>query len=751
MAWHLYRLGRWSYRHRRIVVSFWIGLLILIGVGAGTLSGKTSDQFSLPGIESMKAFDLIKARTDAPADGATARIVFQAPEGETLASAANTAAIAKSLASIDSPNVQTPADQRVLQATSEDGRTAYATVQYSKTAVELKEADRTALEDSPKAAEDAGLKVAIGGDALQEIPESGTTELLGIIVAIVVLVITFGSLLVAGMPLLTALIGVAIGIASITTLTGFMELGSTTPVLATMLGLAVGIDYALFIVSRYRHEVGIGRSPEEAAGRAVGTAGSAVIFAGLTVIIALSGLAVVNISFLTEMGLAAAFTVFVAVLIALTMLPALFGFAGKRVTKPGKIPFLKARDPEDHSGKLTNGRRWADFVTKHKVATFVTGLVVAAVVAIPVASMQLALPDDGTAAAGSGPRQAYDLIADNFGAGTNGPLLVVVDTKGADDPEAAVQATVDKVESVKTDIAAVVSPIPTADSDAATVTAFQDQLTNAQFAMITVIPKSGPSDAKTQALVDDIRTSVSGVESATGAQVLVTGQTALGVDISEKLAEAFPKYLLVVVGFAFILLTIVFRSILVPLKAVLGFLLSVGISLGATVAVFQWGWFSNLIGVDKSGPVLFLLPLLLTGILFGLAMDYEVFLVSRMREEFVHGKPANEAIVYGFQYGARVVTAAAAIMIGVFGSFALGDDAVVKSIGFGLAMGVLADAFLVRMTLVPAFMAILGDKMWWLPRWLDKAMPNLDIEGESLNRHLDEAAKAKPEEPVLAT
>jgi RND superfamily putative drug exporter len=744
MAWQLYRLGRWSFRHRGIVVSFWIGLLLLMGLASATLSGKTSDQFSLPGIESTKAFDLIQERTQTAADGATARLVFQAPAGGKLTDAANQSAVNDALAAVDSKNVQTPAEQRVLAQTSEDGTIGYASIQYSKPSIELTDADRTALEDAAAGAEKAGLEVAIGGDALQEIPETGATEGLGVLVAIVVLIITFGSLLVAGMPLLTALIGVGIGVTSITTLTGFVDLGSTTPILATMLGLAVGIDYALFIVSRYRHEVQTGRSYEEAAGRAVGTAGSAVIFAGLTVIIALAGLTVVNISFLTEMGLAAAGTVAVAVLIALTMLPALFGFAGKRIQ--GHLRFLKVRDPEARDGKITTGRRWAQFVTKHKAVTFVSGLVVAGVIAIPVASMQLALPDDGTAPDGTGPRVAYDLIAKGFGAGANGPLLVVVDTAGVDGVDAkiaAVNEAVTKVESVDKDVASVASPVPT---DAAALTEFEKQLDGTNIATINVLPKSGPSDAKTQDLVDDIRSAVAGGE----ADVLVTGQTALGVDISESLATAFPKYLLVVVGFAFILLTLVFRSLLVPLKAVLGFLLSVGVSLGATVAVFQWGWLADLIGIDKSGPVLFMLPLLLTGILFGLAMDYEVFLVSRMREEFVHGASAGEAVVNGFTYGARVVTAAAVIMIGVFASFALGDEVTIKSIGFGLAVGILADAFLVRMTLVPAFMALLGARMWWLPSWLDKLLPNLDIEGESLAAHdrETEGKHAKQDVPV---
>ena len=744
MAWHLYRLGRWSFNHRRIVVSFWLALLIVVGVGAATLSGKTSDQFDLPGIESTQAFELIQDRTGTAADGATARIVFEAPKGETLTTPENQQAVLDAIDSTRTDNVLATTDPFTTGTVSEDGTVAYSSVSYALTSVELTDADRAALEDSAEAPEAAGISVAIGGDALQEIPETGTAELLGVGIAIIVLVLTFGSMLVAGMPLLTALVGVGIGVASITTLTGFMDLGSTTPVLATMLGLAVGIDYALFIVSRYRSEVKAGHSFEEAAGRAVGTAGSAVVFAGLTVIAALGGLAIVNISFLTEMGVAAAATVAVAVLIALTMLPALFGFAGRRVTSGG-LRFLQRTNPDQVAHLRTNGQRWAELVTKHKAVTFIGGLVVAGVVAIPVASMQLALPDDGTAPEGSGARVAYDTIADNFGAGTNGPLLVVVDTADAQDPQAAVDAVTGAVSAIENDVAAVVPPI-TPDSPAEAVDAYDQQLQEAQYAMVTVIPESGPSDAATQDLVDDIRSSVEGVEAQTGATVLVTGQTAVGVDISESLADAFPRYLLVVVGFAFVLLALVFRSLLVPLKAVAGFLLSVGVALGSTVAVFQWGWLSGLIGLDGSGPVLFILPLLLTGILFGLAMDYEVFLVSRMREEFVHGAEAVPAVISGFQHNARVVTAAAAIMIGVFGSFALGDDAIIKSIGFGLAIGVLADAFLVRMTLVPAFMALVGDRMWWLPRWLDRLMPNLDIEGESLQARTAEAQNERAQE-----
>ena len=561
------------------------------------------------------------------------------------------------------------------------------------------------------------------------------------------LTITFGSLVAAGMPLVTAIIGVAVGILGVTTLTGFVDLSSTTPALATMLGLAVGIDYALFVMSRYRHEVSSGRDPEEAAGRAIGTAGSAVVFAGLTVIIALAGLSLTGITFLTQMGLAGAATVAVAVVIALTLLPALLALAGRRVTS-ARLPGMKVRDPEADDQR-TNGRRWVDFVSRFRWPVLVAGLAVAATLAIPLASMELALPDDGSAPADTGRRQAYDLVAQNFGEGANGPLTVVVDTANAADAAAAVEAAVAIARDVPEDVAAVVPPV--ADpTDEKAVTAYEQQLDALGFAIITVVPESGPSDAATKDLVDTMRADFAALPDQTGARALVTGQTAVGVDISQSLADAFPKYLLVVVGLAFVLLVLVFRSILVPLKATLGFLLSIGISLGATVAVFQWGWLHELVGLDATAPVVFILPLLLTGILFGLAMDYEVFLVSRMREEYVHGSPARQAVVIGFQHSARVVTAAAIIMIGVFGGFALGADPIIKTIGFALAVGVLADAFLVRMTIVPAVMLIVGKRMWWIPRWLDRLLPNLDIEGEDLGRRLADRAARRPSADISA-
>ncbi|MEV3961391.1 MMPL family transporter [Nocardia sp. NPDC050193] len=749
MAWQLFRLGRWSFVHRRVVAAVWVALLAVLAVGAATLSGKTSEKFELPGIESTQAFELIEQRSpQAKPDGATARVVFEAPAGRSLTEPGYSSAITAALRGLTTENVQSVTDPFAGGTISEDGRVGYAAVGYSKTSNELLDSDRTALEDAAHAAQDAGLHVAVGGDALTEF-EMPLAEVIGVAVALVVLAITFGSLVAAGMPLLTALVGVGIGMLAITTLTGFVELSSVTPALGTMLGLAVGIDYALFIMSRYQSEVRAGRSLEEAAGRAVGTAGSAVVFAGLTVVIALAGLAVCNIGFLTQMGLGGAFTVAIAVLISLTLLPAILGFAGDKVMR-GRPRYLAKKT--GGAELRTHGHRWVEGISRHRWPALAGGIALAVLAAVPMASMQLALPDDSSKPAGSDARVAYDLIADNFGAGANGPLIVVVDTANAPDPAAAVRTATDRLQALAaragSDIATVVPAVTSTAPQAQQ--AFTQQLATVRFATLTVIPGSGPSDQATKDLVADIRAAVADLPAETGARALVTGQTAVGVDIADKLTQVFPIYLAVVVGLAIFLLIAVFRSIWVPIKAALGFLLSVGVSLGATVAVFQWGWLNQLIGLDSTAPVLFILPILLTGILFGLAMDYEVFLVSRMREAYVHGAPARRAVLEGFTHSARVVVAAAIIMVGVFAGFALTDDVILETIGFALAVGVLADAFLVRMLIVPAFMLIVGERIWWMPKWLAPLVPTFDIEGEKLTERLDGAAGDPAEERVLA-
>jgi RND superfamily putative drug exporter len=749
MAWYLYKLGRWSFRRRFWVIGLWLLLLVLGVLGAATLSGKTNDNFQLPNTESSRAFSLVKERTGANADGATARLVVRAPEGQTVTGPHARRAIHRALDQAKTGHVLSVADPFTTGTVSADGTTAYATISYDRQAVDLKTADKDALTQAATTLRDDGYTALIGGDALQTTPGAGSGEAIGILIALVVLALTFGSLVAAGMPLLTAVIGVGVGILGITTLTGFVTLSSTTPALASMLGLAVGIDYALFIMSRFKHEARLGKAHDEAAGVATGTAGSAVIFAGLTVIIALAGLSLVGISFLTQMGLAAAATVAIAVLIALTLLPALLSLAGSRVAA-GHIPGLKDRDTEGSDDSRTNGRRWVDLVARFRVPALIVGVLVALVASLPVTKMQLAIPDDGTQPASSQTRQAYDLITEKFGAGTNGPLTVIVDTRGADNPTDAENKAVATVSAVENDVAAVI-PQAADPSDKQAYAAYQAMLDKLGFATITVVPRSGPADQDTKQLVATLRADLSGLHADTGATPYVTGQTAAGVDISQSLTDAFPRYLIVVVGLAFLLLMLVFRSVLVPLKATLGFLLSIGISLGATVAVFQWGWLQGLLGLDVTSPVVFILPLLLTGILFGLAMDYEVFLVSRMREEHVHGRDARESVVHGFAHSARVVTAAAIIMTGVFAGFMTGDQVIIKTLGFALAVGVLADAFLVRMTIVPAVMLIVGERMWWLPTWLDRLLPNLDIEGESLSRRLSAPPRdlAGPQAPAL--
>jgi RND superfamily putative drug exporter len=745
VATFLHRLGRLAFRRRHVVTLIWVALLTLAGVGAATAPAAGSSTFSIPGTEAQKAFDLLGQRFPGmSADGATARVVFKAPGGEKVTAEDNKAVVEKTVRQLRSGSeVASVADPFTGHAVSENGTIAYAQVKYKVPGIELKDSSRQALDQAAQDARAAGLTVEVGGDALEAPAETGTTEVIGIAVAAVVLVITFGSLLAAGLPLLTAVIGVGIGVASITALASALNLGSTTSTLAAMIGLAVGIDYALFIVSRYRGELAEGREREEAAGRAVGTAGSAVVFAGLTVVIALAGLSVVNVPMLTKMGLAAAGTVAIAVLIALTMIPALLGYAGRRIKPAGEKSRLlgggrttaedrtTAESGSTVKDKPNMGTRWARFVLRRPVAVLLLGVVGLGAAAVPTAKLQLGLPDDGSQPTSTTQRRAYDLLSEGFGPGFNGPLTVVVDAKASDDPKAAVATVTDDIKGLK-DVTAVTPAMYNKAGDTA---------------VITVVPGSKPSSATTEDLVHHIRDAGARVKAETDAKLLVTGTTAMNIDFSQKLNDALIPYLALVVGLAFLLLIVVFRSILVPLKAALGFLLSVMAALGAVVAVFQWGWLSGLLGVEETGPIMSMMPIFMVGVVFGLAMDYEVFLVTRMREAYVHGESPGQAIVTGFRHGARVVTAAAAIMIAVFSGFIGASESMIKMIGFGLAIAVFFDAFVVRMALVPAVLALLGRKAWWLPRWLDRALPNVDVEGEALRTSADDADQADGRDP----
>ncbi|MFD7661700.1 MMPL family transporter [Streptomyces sp. NPDC059788] len=731
MATFLYKLGRFAFRRRRFVALIWVALLAVAGVGAATASSPAADSFSVPGTESQKTFDLLGERfPGTKADGATAHVVFKAPDGQQMTGPAQKQAVEKVVGELksSSPQVASVSDPYLAKGVAQDGKIAYAQVTYKVSGFELKDDARDALKEAAQHGRDAGMTVEIGGNALQAMPETGATEVIGIVISAVVLVITFGALIAAGLPLLTALIGVGIGVSSITALGSVLDLSSTTSTLAMMIGLAVGIDYALFIVSRYRSELAEGREREDAAGRAVGTAGSAVVFAGLTVVIALVGLSVVNIPMLTKMGIAAAGTVVIAVLVALTLIPALLGFAGKRVLSRKARKGAPAAG-EAEGGKPNMGTRWARFVLRRPVAVLLAGVVGLGVIAVPASSLEMGLPDDGAQPTSTTQRKAYDLLSDGFGPGFNGPLMLVVDGQGSKDPKAAATRVAGVV--AKLDGVAAVTP-PTFNQAGDT-------------AMLSVVPKSKPSSTETEDLVHEIRGKAGDAARDADARALVTGTTAMNIDVSEKLNDALLPYLALVVGLAFLLLMVVFRSVLVPLKAALGFLLSVVAALGAVVAVFQWGWLSGLFGVEQTGPVMSMMPIFMVGVVFGLAMDYEVFLVTRMREAFVHGERPGQAVVTGFRHGARVVTAAAVIMISVFAGFIGSSESMIKMIGFGLAVAVFFDAFVVRMALVPAVLALLGRAAWWLPKWLQRALPNVDVEGEQLQKHLAPEPAEKPE------
>ncbi|MET9565186.1 MMPL family transporter [Streptomyces tauricus] len=733
MATFLYRLGRFAFRRRRLVLMLWIAVLAAVGIGAMSSTGKTSDSFTLPGTQSQMAIDLLGEEfPQASAGGASARIVFEASDGQKLTSAANRTAIKSMVTALErSPQVASVSDPFTSGQISRTGTIGYAGVTYKVAEADVSDAAHDVQTAVVEQGRKAGITVSLGGGAVADQDASKAAELIGLGVAAVALVITFGSMIAAGLPLLTAVLGVGAAILSITIATRFFDIASQTTALALMLGLAVAIDYALFIVSRYRNEIRDGHAPEEACGRALGTAGSAVVFAGLTVIIALAGLSVIGIQMLTSMGLGSAFAVALAVVIALTLLPALLGFAGTRIMK-GKLLSRRMRALELGEGE-SMGVRWAKFVTRNPLkvlAVSVTGL---GLLAIPALSLRLTLPDDSMKPPGSTQRVAYETLSKGFGAGFNGPLTVVVDARDGDDPKAAA-----------TDATTMLSKL----DDVASVrdAAFNE---TGDVAIIGVVPKSSPTSQATKDLVADIRDHSTALRKGTGADLMVTGTTAVNIDVSAKLAQALVPYLAIVVGLALILLLLVFRSILIPLKATLGFLLTIAATLGVLVAVFQWGWLADVFAVDQTAPIVSVLPILLIGVVFGLAMDYEVFLVTRMREEYVHGATPTQAVVEGFRHSGRVVTAAAVIMIAVFSGFLLDDAALIKSIGLGLASAVLFDAFVVRMTIVPAVLTLLGRRAWTLPAWLDRVMPDVDVEGEQLRRTLDADHTSTTTEPVL--
>jgi RND superfamily putative drug exporter len=708
MATYLYRLGRWSHDRRGVVLGLWLAVFVGVMALAIAFGGTKNNKFEVPGTESQQAQELLERKYPA-ASGAYARVVFAAPEGETLNDSANKAAVDATLKEAKGLSEVSGVSELV---TSKDGRIGYADVVYPVPSGEISTEAKEQLADLGATGEKAGLQVEFSGGIAAEEAHHGS-ESMGMMVAFLVLAITLASLLAAGMPLLTAALGVGVGMAGLTALSGVIDLSETAPILATMLGLAVGIDYALFILARHKQNLAGGMDVRESVAQATGTAGSAVVFAGATVVIALAGLAIVGIPFLTVMGLAAAGTVVVAVAIAISLLPALLGFAGSRLAKPNR--FLGGTRVRKHA---TVSRRWVTFVTRRPKAVVLITLTMLGAVAIPATHMKLGLPDGSYEPTTSTERRSYDLLTEGFGPGFNGTLTVVVDA-----PEIARA----EQEQFGKDVAATLQGFP---GVAAVSPAMPNEAGDLWIVQVT--PKTGPASDETRDLVTGLREAAAELPKDANISAYVTGQTAVNIDTADRLAEALPLYIAVVVGLALLLLMVVFRSILVPLKAAAGFLLSIAASLGITVWIFQDGNLGGLFDVATAGPLVSFLPILLIGILFGLAMDYEVFLVSRMRERFVHSGNAKDAVVQGYTDSGRVVIAAATIMMVVFGAYILSPDPIVKSIGLSLAVGILADAFIVRLTLVPAVMALLGKRAWWMPKRVERVVPDLDIEGARL-------------------
>jgi RND superfamily putative drug exporter len=770
----LFSLGRWAFRARWLVVGLWVAVLAVCVAGAALLATGTDNTYRIPGTESQVALDDL-ARTFPQLSGASAQLIAVAPEGGAATDPAFERAVEDAVDAISAiPQVAQAASPYPANAgdtapnLSDDGLAALVPIQLTVGSADVLESTEDALQQAGadlEAALPTGSQVAVGGQLFSS-TETGisVTELLGILVALVVLFVTFGSLVAAGMPLITALLGVGVSLAVVLAATRFVTVTSTVPLLALMLGLAVGIDYALFIISRHQDQLKAGLPPEESAARAVATSGSAVVFAATTVIIALAGLAVAGIPFLTTMGLAAAFAVAVAVSVAITLTPALLGFAGWRAVprrfRPGGAPSRRADtsaapdaagaadpatgdrdgvddevDSEDAATDAPPTPRffggWVRAVTRWPIVTIVAVVGLLTLATIPAANLRLALPDAGSLEESAPGRVTYDLISEHFGPGFNGPLLVTgqiiqsTDPVGLMDDLGAELAAVPGVASVP-----LTTPNETGDTG-----------------VVQVIPEGGPDSEATAALVSSIRVMHDELEAEYGVDLSVTGYTAAGIDISARLAGALLPFGVLVVGLSLVLLAMVFRSIVVPVTAALGYALSIGAAFGLTSLVFVDGVFADALNVADVGTVISFMPIILMGVLFGLAMDYEVFLVSRMREEYVHHGDAHGSVRRGFVGSARVVTAAAIIMFAVFVAFVPEGDASIQPIAFGLAVGVAIDAFLVRMTLIPAVLMLFGDRAWWMPRALDRVLPRFDVEGEGLAAELalaDWPARAVP-------
>lgn len=720
----LYRLGRAVVRARTWVLVAWLALLAVLGSGAFFLQKGMETSLEIPGAESQEALDHLN-NVFPQMTGSRAQLVFTVPPGEQVDSPEVRHAFEGLIDRVSGwdgvDSVVSPLDELVKNQVSEDRSTGLINMQFDFPPLDVPDQVKNDLISEAHALEQqlgAGASVHVGGDIFANaMPEMGATEAVGVVVALLVLMLLLRSLVAAVMPLITALVGVGVSMTIVLLATVFTEVSSAAPMLGVMLGLAVGIDYSLFIVSRHREQLAAGVDVDESIARSVATAGSAVIFAGVTVIIALLALAVPGITFLTTMGVLAGVAIAVGVAVALTIIPALLSFAGERL-RPVKVRRRRAAKPR--RARRSFALTWVRAVTKVPLLTIVLVVAGLGVCALPMADLKLSVPDASAQAVGTPARDTYDHIAEKFGPGFNSPLMVTTDIIGNEDPLGQVNGIADEIRAMP-GVAAIpmATPNPTIDTG-----------------IIQVIPTTGGEADETADLVHRLRAMSPHFAEKYGAGIAVTGVTAIGIDLSEKLFDALLPFAVIVVGLTLVLLAMVFRSVWVPVKAALGYLLSVGATFGAIAFVFNQGHLAGPLNLAHVGGVISFMPILLMAILFGLAMDYEVFLVSRMREEYSHHGDAKRAIEAGFTNVAPVVVAAAVIMISVFAAFVPHGDANIKPIAFGLAVGVFVDAFLVRMTLVPAVMALLGDKAWWLPRWLARRLPAMDVEGEALQHEL---------------
>ncbi|WP_328408150.1 MMPL family transporter [Nocardia sp. NBC_00403] len=763
MSVYLYRWGKFAFRRKWIVLPVWLILFVLLGGLGAQLKEPMSNDFSMPELPSARANDILDKHFPGASDAfkfdaVTGTYVIGAPAGQKLTDPANRAAVDAFIAKLSGldivdhskpaanpieaaekmgclanpdPSQCSGAPLNVLSKTAPDS-VAFMSVPFSiKKFTDVTDEQRTAAYNVADDARNAGLTVEMSGSiATKQEGPSGKSEQIGMGIALIVMIVAFGAIVAAFVPIITAIVGLGAATSLIFLGTSVIEVPSFTTFLASMIGIALSIDYALFIVSRYKHELAVQDSPEEAAGTALGTAGSAVVFAGLTVIIALGGLSIVGVEFLTFMGLGGAIAAAFAVLTAITLMPALLGAFGRFLFKP-KLPFVAKHDPEDDTS-ISNGQRFGRLIGKAPAVTLLLSVVVLGLLAAPAAGLNLGLPGDDSMPKTSTVRKAYELRTEGFGEGSNGVLNVAADLTNvpADRRVDAVNALRDKLASY---------------SGMDYVTEPQWSGEDKAGALLNGVPKSGPNNQATKDLVSDARDAEGSLKSEYGMEYGITGTTAIFADVDHVLLGKIVPYLAIVAGAAFLLLILVFRSILVPLTAALGFLLSMAATFGATVLIFQEGKFGL---IDDPHPIISFLPIMLIGLVFGLAMDYQVFLVTRMREEFVHGKSPKDAMVSGYHHGARVVTAAAVIMISVFGSFLLESDATAKSFGFALAVGVLLDAFIVRMILIPSLLVLMGKWSWWMPKWLDRILPDIDVEGSKL-RELQQQSVGVDKEPVL--